>query len=330
MEIINIIKLFLTALTITVGIITIAIMVWKTHSSQSIAFQLISKVILFFNLSMMVSLFYQEFLLHIRHLLNEDLSLILSYLFLLSARLLQLLMLYYVVQFVGELRGMNIRKSIVLVAKITIGVLTFCMLTGSFVEIILQSTKLFFISTEVTAFIVQFVSLFSCVYTVNYSLSIDQPERKRSVAFLGSSYAVFLSGVILLNISLYLWPQTGFLKWPLEAILDIVINSAVLLWVWKFSEALTDTISDAAFGRISSKNAGFDRLTDDMDITRREKEIIELICMGKSNQEIADDLYISLKTVKAHIYNIFQKTGVKRRVQLTKLFQNIPHPETHS
>ncbi|MCK5146594.1 helix-turn-helix transcriptional regulator [bacterium] len=36
--------------------------------------------------------------------------------------------------------------------------------------------------------------------------------------------------------------------------------------------------------------------------------------------EIADTLYISLKTVKAHIYNSFQKTGVSNRTQLAQLF----------
>ena len=55
-------------------------------------------------------------------------------------------------------------------------------------------------------------------------------------------------------------------------------------------------------------------------ITTRELEIIRLICQGKSNKEIEEELFISLQTVKDHIYNIYQKTGVKNRVQLTNLF----------
>ncbi|MBC8459816.1 MAG: helix-turn-helix transcriptional regulator [Deltaproteobacteria bacterium] len=56
-------------------------------------------------------------------------------------------------------------------------------------------------------------------------------------------------------------------------------------------------------------------------ISRRETEIIQLICKGKSNQDISDSLYISLQTVKDHIHRIFLKTGVKNRVQLTNLIR---------
>ncbi len=56
-------------------------------------------------------------------------------------------------------------------------------------------------------------------------------------------------------------------------------------------------------------------------ISKREQEIIQLICQGKSNREIEDELFISIQTVKDHVYNIFQKTGVKNRVQLSNLFR---------
>lgn len=56
-------------------------------------------------------------------------------------------------------------------------------------------------------------------------------------------------------------------------------------------------------------------------ITRREKEILQLIIAGNSNQEIADALFISLATVKDHIHNLFRKTEVKSRVQLSNLFR---------
>ena len=56
-------------------------------------------------------------------------------------------------------------------------------------------------------------------------------------------------------------------------------------------------------------------------ISKRETEIIQLLCKGKSNQDISDSLYISLQTVKDHIHRIFLKTGVKNRVQLTNLIR---------
>jgi DNA-binding CsgD family transcriptional regulator len=65
------------------------------------------------------------------------------------------------------------------------------------------------------------------------------------------------------------------------------------------------------------------RITDHFqrayNISNRESEIIECLVSGLKNEEIADKLFISTKTVNNHIYNIFQKTGVKNRVQLVNL-----------
>jgi DNA-binding CsgD family transcriptional regulator len=57
-------------------------------------------------------------------------------------------------------------------------------------------------------------------------------------------------------------------------------------------------------------------------ITGREIEIIALVCRGKTNKEIADELCISPQTVKDHNYNIFRKTGVRNRTQLARLFMH--------
>lgn len=47
------------------------------------------------------------------------------------------------------------------------------------------------------------------------------------------------------------------------------------------------------------------------DLTEREFEILLLIAEGKSNQEIADELFIALKTVKTHVSNILNKLNVR-------------------
>ena len=50
-------------------------------------------------------------------------------------------------------------------------------------------------------------------------------------------------------------------------------------------------------------------------LSERELEVLRLICAGKSNQEIADELFIALDTVKRHINNLYGKLGVRRRSQ---------------
>jgi LuxR family maltose regulon positive regulatory protein len=59
------------------------------------------------------------------------------------------------------------------------------------------------------------------------------------------------------------------------------------------------------------------------DISKREQELIYLICKGKSNKEIGDALYISLQTVKHHIHSIYRKLKIKNRVQLSNFFRNL-------
>lgn len=51
------------------------------------------------------------------------------------------------------------------------------------------------------------------------------------------------------------------------------------------------------------------------DLTERELEILLLLAKGKTNQEIADDLFIALKTVKTHVSNLLSKLEVQDRTQ---------------
>ncbi|MEW4288772.1 response regulator transcription factor [Rossellomorea marisflavi] len=51
------------------------------------------------------------------------------------------------------------------------------------------------------------------------------------------------------------------------------------------------------------------------ELTNREFEILLLMTQGKTNQEIADELFIALKTVKTHVSNILSKLDVQDRTQ---------------
>ncbi len=50
-------------------------------------------------------------------------------------------------------------------------------------------------------------------------------------------------------------------------------------------------------------------------LSSREVEVLALICIGKSNREIAEELFISLSTVAHHVSNILNKTGVANRAE---------------
>ena len=56
-------------------------------------------------------------------------------------------------------------------------------------------------------------------------------------------------------------------------------------------------------------------------LSRREREVLERIALGRTNQQIADELFISLYTVVRHVANIFDKTGSANRTEAARFFQ---------
>ena len=98
--------------------------------------------------------------------------------------------------------------------------------------------------------------------------------------------------------------------------LIIGLNMSIAWWIIKHS----NTINRNIIYKLELNKNQFNKLTVKYGISNREREIIPLICMGKSNIEIAKQLFISIETVKDHNHNIYKKVGVKNRNQLTNLF----------
>ncbi|MDI6797866.1 MAG: response regulator transcription factor [Desulfatibacillaceae bacterium] len=78
--------------------------------------------------------------------------------------------------------------------------------------------------------------------------------------------------------------------------------------LWYSRESLTTFLLDPEGQTSAPEQAA-------ASLTSREREILVRIAAGASNQEIADDLFISLHTVKSHTYNVFKKIDVPNRLQ---------------
>ncbi len=79
-------------------------------------------------------------------------------------------------------------------------------------------------------------------------------------------------------------------------------------WLWK------NNTSKNLIGEYNTHPPTLEMVTNEM-LTNRESEVLTLIAMGLSNEEIAARLFVSLSTIKTHTSNIFGKLNVKRRTQ---------------
>jgi two-component system, NarL family, response regulator LiaR len=58
------------------------------------------------------------------------------------------------------------------------------------------------------------------------------------------------------------------------------------------------------------------KLIESVRMTKREREVIELIAEGLSNKEIAQRLNLATYTVKSHVHNILEKLALQTRLQV--------------
>lgn len=78
-----------------------------------------------------------------------------------------------------------------------------------------------------------------------------------------------------------------------------------------------EIIEEEVSQKLSNKNERIEQRILHDDLTNRELEVLLLIAEGLSNQEIADRLFITVKTVKTHVSNILSKLEVSDRTQAT-------------
>ena len=91
-------------------------------------------------------------------------------------------------------------------------------------------------------------------------------------------------------------------------------------------QAIVEAVTNAARNTPPSRSGEFRRIAssmanktvpDDIDVplTPRETQVLRLVAMGLSNQEIADSLEISIETVKEHVQNLLRKLSLGDRTQ---------------
>lgn len=155
---------------------------------------------------------------------------------------------------------------------------------------------------------VVFVAYAFLVYLLIGVRGERNPERAGMVRAFAIFYLAAYSSLIL---SFLFRPV---LQYFFVVVVHLLFNLFLIFWLrYSFLPYHAHSISTIADKGVLE---GF---FEKHNISKREKEIAELILQGKSNKDIEHQLFISPHTVKNHIYSLYQKTGVKSRGQLIHL-----------
>ena len=85
---------------------------------------------------------------------------------------------------------------------------------------------------------------------------------------------------------------------------------------------VTPSLAASLLGELREQPAHKKAAPDPLsELTDRERQILELVATGRSNKEIAEDLFLSEKTIKHYMTNILQKLQVRNRVEAALLAQ---------
>lgn len=140
--------------------------------------------------------------------------------------------------------------------------------------------------------------------------------------FINKNRDTILYGISLAFLLFFLkWIELHFII--INHTLEIYVGLIALLFtglgIWLALKLTKPKVETQIIEKeISTKNADFiinEEVMNELGISKRELEVLQLMAEGLSNQEIAEKLFVSLNTIKTHTSKLFEKLEVKRRTQ---------------
>jgi len=167
--------------------------------------------------------------------------------------------------------------------------------------------------------LVQYIVLIECIRAYRHSAAItDRIARTATQQLLGVFGAIWLF-LILISALLLMGELANKIFNLISGILYILFNALPLLLLKPFMRACYGEAQNITGAPARSMDS-LEALRERYGISPRELEIISLICKGYSNKKIAEELFISISTVKDHNQHIYRKLDIRSRTQLVSLF----------
>jgi DNA-binding NarL/FixJ family response regulator len=147
------------------------------------------------------------------------------------------------------------------------------------------------------------------------SLNLVKLIKKKS-----SATKVIMMDLIPLQADVFEFVQAGVSGFILK---DATVNDFLktIRSVAKGRQILPPNLTGSLFSQIVEQAIIESKpsiLIDSVRLTKRERQVIELISDGYTNKEIAQQLHLSTYTVKSHVHNILEKLALNTRVQIAK------------
>lgn len=159
------------------------------------------------------------------------------------------------------------------------------------------------------------VRLIVVAYAFLGAVKSSDKDQKRLIQTLSVYYFI---GFAFYSVLFHYIPLPMHIRFYLSPLIYVFLNIPPLFFLGKFTRRIFKN-------RLLTHNekVDFKGIFDKYGLSKREQEIFVLMLEGKSNKEIGEILFISIKTVKNHIYNIFQKLGVNSRIKLYIFIRNL-------
>lgn len=89
---------------------------------------------------------------------------------------------------------------------------------------------------------------------------------------------------------------------------------------WVYAGAMNQAYQKVLVDQQDNEDSLLDLQAKLKTLSRKEREVLNLILQHKSNQQISDELFISPSTLKSHINHIYKKLEVSRRQEILEVF----------